>query len=589
MMRSTLLAALACAVLPMMALAQTADELKNDPKTPGDILTYGMGYSHQRYSPLTQINRDNVKRLVPAWSYSMADNNGQQSHALVKDGVMYITDHVKTVALDALTGKQIWKSTIEYPPETTRVVCCGIVNRGAAILEGKLFRTTLDASVIALDAKTGKELWRTKSADPKDGYSMTVAPLVANGVVIAGVAGAEFGHRGYLEAYDPQTGKVLWRTWTVPEPGKKGSETWPKNDAWKTGGGSTWLTGSYDPELDLVFWGTGNPAPWNPLGRVGDNLYTNSILAIRPKTGEIVWHYQFSPGDPFDYDGVNELVQADLRVNGTDRKVLMQANRNGFFYVLERATGKLLAANKFVKVNWADGVDLETGKPVWSAETKAVFEKGPGHKVRIWPSLVGGKNWAPMSYSPQTGLAYVNSTDFGWDYETQSLEELAKLKPGQTPYFGVKREYVFDHPDGRGHLRAIDPLTGKSKWAMPLKSPNMAGTMVTASGIVFTGQLTGEFVAVDAEIREAAVAIPDGGRQRRTTRHVGAQWQAIRDHDERLFRPVRCSRRRPEPRQRAARRDGVDVQAVRGLIHGIMRGRRSGGLALPESLRADPI
>ena len=367
MLRSTLLAALVSVALPMTTLAQTTDELKNDEKTPGDVLTYGMGYGHQRFSPLTQINRDNVKRLVPAWSYSMADNNGQQSHALIKDGVMYITDHAKTVALDALTGKQIWKATIEYPPETTRIVCCGIVNRGSALLDGKLFRTTLDASVIALDSKTGKELWRTKSADPKDGFSMTVAPLVANGVVIAGVAGAEYGHRGYLEAYDPQTGKVLWRTWTIPEPGQKGSDTWPANDSWKTGGGSTWLTGSYDPELDLVFWGTGNPAPWNPLGRVGDNLYTNTILAVRPKTGEVVWHYQTSPGDPFDYDGVNELVQAELPVNGTNRKVIMQAHRNGFFYVLDRATGKLVAANKFVKVNWADGIDPETGRPVWSA------------------------------------------------------------------------------------------------------------------------------------------------------------------------------------------------------------------------------
>ena len=471
MMRPTLLAVLMSTAFPLLALAQTADELKNDQNTPGDILTYGMGYGHQRYSPLTQINRDTVKRLVPAWSYSMADNNGQQSHPLVKDGVIYITDHAKTVALDALTGKQIWKSVIEYAPETTRVVCCGIVNRGAAIFEGKLFRTTLDASVIALDPKTGKELWRTKSADPKDGYSMTVAPLVANGVVIAGVAGAEFGHRGYLEGYDPQTGKVLWRTWTIPEPGQKGSETWPNNDAWKSGGGSTWLTGSYDPDLDLVFWGTGNPAPWNPLGRVGDNLYTNTTLAIRPKTGEIVWYYQNTPGDPFDYDGVNELVHADLQVNGQSRKVIMQAHRNGFFYVLERATGKLVAANKFVKVNWADGVDLETGRPVWSAETKSVFEKGAGHTVRIWPSLTGGKNWAPMSYSPQTGLAYVNGTDYGWDYEPLPLEELAKLKPGQTHYSSVKRTNVFDHPDGRGHLRAIDPLTGKSKWAMPLKSP----------------------------------------------------------------------------------------------------------------------
>ena len=281
MMRPTLLAVLMSTAIPLLALAQTADELKNDQNTPGDILTYGMGYGHQRYSPLTQINRDTVKRLVPAWSYSMADNNGQQSHPLVKDGVIYITDHVKTVALDALTGKQIWKSVIEYAPETTRVVCCGIVNRGAAIFEGRLFRTTLDASVIALDPKTGKELWRTKSADPKDGYSMTVAPLVANGVVIAGVAGAEFGHRGYLEGYDPQTGKVLWRTWTIPEPGQKGSETWPKNDAWKTGGGSTWLTGSYDPELDLRILGHRQPG---------------ALESARPRRRQSL--HQYDAGDP---------------------------------------------------------------------------------------------------------------------------------------------------------------------------------------------------------------------------------------------------------------------------------------------------
>ena len=284
MMRSAFLAALVSVALPAGLLAQTADDLKNDEKTPGDVLTYGMGYSQNRYSPLTHINRDTVKRLVPAWSYSMADNRGQQAHPLVKDGVIYITDHEKTVALDALTGKAIWKSTFEYPPDTTRVVCCGIVNRGGALFDGKLYRTTLDAHVIALDLKTGKEVWRTKSSDPKDGYSMTVAPLVAGGVVIVGVAGAEFAHRGYLEGLDPQTGKQLWRTYTIPAKGEPGYETWAGNSA-LTGGGSTWITGSYDPELDLVFWGTGNPAPWNPVGRKGDNLHANSILAIEPKTG----------------------------------------------------------------------------------------------------------------------------------------------------------------------------------------------------------------------------------------------------------------------------------------------------------------
>jgi alcohol dehydrogenase (cytochrome c) len=495
MMRSTLLAALASAALPMMALAQSADELKNDHKTPADVLTYGMGYNHQRFSPLTQINKQNVKRLVPAWSYSLADNRGQEAQPLLRDGVIYLTDHEKTVAVDALTGKEIWKAMIEYPPETTRVVCCGIVNRGAALLDGKLFRTTLDASVIALDAKTGKEIWRTKTADPKDGYSMTVAPLVANGVVIAGVSGAEFGHRGFLEGFDPQTGKSLWRTYTIPAPGEPGAQTWPNHSS-LTGGGSTWITGSYDPELDLVFWGTGNPAPWNPLNRLGDNLGSNTIYAFKPQTGKIAWSYQTTPGDPFDYDGVNELVLADLAINGgTPRKVAMQANRNGFLYVLERATGKLLAANKFVKVTWADSVDLETGRPVWSADTKAAIE---GKKVTVWPAAPGGKNWGPMSFSPQTGLLYVNALEIGWEYEAEPVAQVANLKAGQ-PFYGVKRKFVFDNPEERGYLRAIDPATGKAKWQVPLRVPNWGGTMATAGGLVFAGRQTGEFEAYDAE------------------------------------------------------------------------------------------
>ncbi|MGZ3310255.1 MAG: PQQ-dependent dehydrogenase, methanol/ethanol family [Xanthobacteraceae bacterium] len=494
MMRTTLLAALVSAAIPVTALAQSADELKNDDKTPGDVLTYGMGYSQHRFSPLTQINRQTVKRLVPAWSYSLADNRGLEGQALVKDGVVFLTDHEKTVAVDALTGREIWKTMVEYPPETTRVVCCGIVNRGAALFDGKLYRTTLDANVIALDAKTGKEVWRTKSSDPKDGYSMTVAPLVANGVVIAGVAGAEYGIRGYLEGFDAQTGKSLWRTYTIPDKGEPGSETWP-GDTWKQGGGSTWITGSYDPELDLVYWGTGNPAPWNPLNRKGDNLYTNSVLAIQPKTGKVVWHFQMTPGDPFDYDGVNEWILAELPVDGGTRKVIMQANRNGYLYVIERATGKLVAANAFVKVNWADGIDKETGRPVWSAETKAVVEKG--QKQRIYPAVSGGKNWGPMSFDPTKRLLYINTNDWGMDYEPAPVEQVANLKAGQ-PHYGVKFPAVFD-ADKRGHLRATDPLTGKAKWQLPFKSPNIAGTLATAGGLVFTGMLTGEFIAVDAD------------------------------------------------------------------------------------------
>ena len=494
MLRSTMLAALIGAALPMSAFAQTADELKNDEKSPGDVLTYGMGYSQQRFSPLSQINKQTVKRLVPAWSYSMADNRGLEGQALVKDGMVFITDHEKTVAVDALTGREIWKTMIEYPPETTRVVCCGIVNRGAALFDGRLYRTTLDANVIALDTKTGKEVWRTKSSDPKDGYSMTVAPLVANGVVIVGVSGAEYGHRGYLEGFDPVTGKSLWRTYTIPEKGQPGSETWP-GDTWRQGGGSTWITGSYDPELDLVFWGTGNPAPWNPLNRKGDNLHTNSVLALQPKTGKVVWSFQMTPGDPFDYDGVNEWILAEISANGATRKVVMHADRNGFLYVIERATGKLIAANPFVQVNWADGVDKETGRPIWSQVTKDVVEKGA--KQRVYPAVSGGKNWGPMAFDPTKRVLYINTNDWGMDYEPAPVEQVANLKVGQ-PHYGVKFPAVFD-ADKRGHLKAVDPLTGQSKWEIPFKSPNIAGVLATAGGLVFTGMLTGEFIAVDAD------------------------------------------------------------------------------------------
>jgi alcohol dehydrogenase (cytochrome c) len=498
MSKAIAMSALLSVALPLTAFAQSAEDLKNDALTTGDVLTYGMGYSQKRYSALTQINRQTVKRLVPALSYSMADNRGEEAQALVKDGFIYLTDHSKTVAVDALTGKEIWKSLIEYSPATTRVVCCGIVNRGAALFDGKLYRTTLDANVIALDLETGKEVWRTVSGDPKFGYAMTGAPLVVNGVVIAGVAGAEYGHRGYLAGYDAKTGKELWRTYTIPAPGEPGSETWPSdNDAWKTGGGSSWLTGSYDPDLDMVFWGIGNPAPHNPLGRKGDNLYTESIVAFRPQTGAIVWHYQEVPNDPFDYDGVNELVLADVTLAGAPRKVVMQAARDGYFYVLERATGKLLAASKYVnKVTWADRIDMETGRPVLSAETKATIEQRA--QINTWPSKMGGKNWMPMSFSPLTGMVYVNTNEFGMKYQPEPLDRVSHLKVGQA-FRGVDIEYIIDDPNLRGYLKAIDPATGKVKWESPWKSPNWAGTLVTAGSLVFTGRLTGEFIAVDAD------------------------------------------------------------------------------------------
>ena len=295
-----------------------------------------------------------------------------------------------------------WTHKIEYPPETPRIVCCGIVNRGAAIYEGKLFRVTLDANVMALNLADGKELWKTNVIDFKTGYSMTVAPLIANGVLITGISGGEYGIRGFIDGWDPNTGKQLWRRYTVPAPGEKGNDTWP-GDTWKHGGAPTWITGTYDPDLDLVYWGAGNGGPWNAEFRKGDNLYINSVLALRPKTGEIAWHFQFSPNDPWDYDGVNENVIADIEIEGKLRKVILHADRNGYFYVIDRTNGELIAANQFVKyLNWADGIDMKTGRPIESALTKKM--RATNEKVTVWPSAFGGKNWFPMSFSPKIRL-----------------------------------------------------------------------------------------------------------------------------------------------------------------------------------------
>jgi alcohol dehydrogenase (cytochrome c) len=397
------------------------------------------------------------------------------------------------MAVDVKTGKQIWKTKVEYPAETPRIVCCGIINRGAAIYDGKIFRTTLDANVIALDAKTGKELWREKAADIKEGYSMTVAPLVADGVILTGISGAEFGTRGFIDGWDPATGKHLWRTHTIPTPDEPGGDTW-KGDTWKLGGGSTWITGSYDPELNTVYWGIGNPGPFNSAVRPGDNLYTCAVLALEPKTGKIKWHYQFSPNNPFDYDSVAEMVLADLTVEGKPTKVLMDANRNGFFYVLDRTNGKLLAANPYVKVNWASGIDMKTGRPIETDVTKDARE---GKKVVVYPSILGGKNWEPMSFNPKTGLAYANTLAFGGHYKTEPVT----YKAGEW-YLGMDLTDLWDWPQGdepRGHLKAIDPMTGKTKWEAPSAIPRFSGVMSTAGGVVFSGQLTGEFEAFDAD------------------------------------------------------------------------------------------
>ena len=557
---SLLGALLLCAACPASALAQSADDLKNDQQTPGDVLVYGMGYSGQRYSPLTRIDKSNVGQLVPKWAYSINDSRGAEAFPVVKDGVIYTTAHNMTAAVDALTGKQLWRTAHDYPPETLRVVCCGIVNRGVAIYNGMIIRLLLDNQIIAMDAKTGKVIWQVKSPEPatiQNGYAMTGAPLIANGVIIVGVAGAEFSIRGFLEGYDVATGKHLWRLYTVPAAGEKGIETWGGDSA-LTGGGSSWVTGSYDPELDLVYWGIGNPAPWNPRARSGDNLFTNAIFAVRPKTGERVWYYQTTPEDPFDYDAVQTPVVATLNVAGTPTKVVMQANRSGFLYVLDAKDGKLIAANPFGKVNWADGIDKETGRPKVTSVFKEALE---GKKVTVWPSVSGVTNWQHMSFSPKTGMLYINTLNLGMTYEAG---DPPKLVPGR--------------PSGSGTVKRTDGPRRSQRARLP-EGRRPADRQVEVGDAVQEPELLldhgdGERSRIhrrhDRRIpgarcrdRQDTVELPDSVGHRRPAHHLGEGRQAVRDRHERHRRGLCAALRRSQSGQRAGRRHHVDLRPVR--------------------------
>jgi alcohol dehydrogenase (cytochrome c) len=496
--RSAFLAALAAAgwLAAAPATAQSLADLQRDAATPGDVTTYGMGWGQQRHTPLAGITPANVKNLVPVWNLSLDNSANASSQPLVVGGVMYVATHSHTLAVDPVSGRQLWKVPVELPADINGFLCCGVQSRGLAVLDGVLYRTTLDAHVVALSLKDGKQIWKQKAADYKQGYSMTHAPLIAGGVLITGISGGEYGTRGFLNGWDLKTGEKKWHRWTTASGSDKGADTWKPGMA-ETGGGPTWLTGTYDPALDLVYWGTGNGAPWNAAMRGGDSLYIGSVLAIRPATGEIVWHYQFSPGDPFDYDGVNELVLADLPGQGSG-KVLMQANRNGFFYVLDRTNGKLLSAQQFARtVNWATGIDLKTGRPIETPMTAAVKKDGAaGKEVEVWPSAFGGKNWMPMSYDPQRKLAFFNTVDLG-----MKVKYVDQPRPGGPNWWlGLELGGFVAPADGhRGSVVAWDPVAGKRVWEVPLKAPNWAGVLSTASGLVFTGTQTGQFKAYDAK------------------------------------------------------------------------------------------
>lgn len=478
----------------------------------GEWLVHGRTWSDDRFSPLIQVNTDNVSHLGLAWSYTLDVFRGQQSTPLMADGVLYFsTSWSKVVALDARNGDKLWEFDPKVPGKTGFKACCDVVNRGVALWGNKVYVGTLDGRLVAIDRSTGKPVWSVLTVDPSKPYTITGAPRVANGKVFIGNAGSEYGVRGYLSAYDAETGKLIWRFYTVPgNPAdhesslamKMAASTW-HGKWWKYGGGGTvWDSMTYDPESNLLFFGVGNGTPWRQSIRSpggGDNLFLSSIVAVNADTGKYAWHYQVTPGDTWDFDATQQLILADLTLDGSARKVLMQASKNGFFYILDRRTGKLLSAKPFVNVRWADGVDMNTGRP--REVPGARYSNGPFVMV---PSAFAAHNWYPMSYSHQTGWVYIPvmqvpfkySADTNFRYRPGGWNLGIDITAGALPDDMNERRKLRSLVKGR--LIAWDPVLQKEMWRVELAGPPDGGVLSTAGGLVFQGTADSRFVAYDA-------------------------------------------------------------------------------------------
>ncbi|HKQ52175.1 MAG TPA: methanol/ethanol family PQQ-dependent dehydrogenase, partial [Pyrinomonadaceae bacterium] len=471
-------------------------------------------YASTRYSGLEEINAGNVKNLKVAWTFSTGVNRGQEAAPLVVGQTMYVVTPYPNIlyALDLTKpGQTKWKYEPKPAAAAQGVACCDYVNRGAAYADGKIFYNTLDAQTVAVDAETGKELWKTKLGDINKGESITMAPLVVKGKVLVGNSGGEFGVRGWITALNAADGKIAWRAYnTGPDadcligpnfkpfyPQDRGKDlgvaSWPP-DAWKIGGGTVWGWISYDPELDLIYHGTANPGPWNPDQRPGDNKWTSGIFARKPDTGEAVWFYQWAPHDLYDYDGINEQLLLDLPVNGQARKTLVRPERTGYVYVLDRATGEVLSANPFVHITSTKGVDLKTGELIHVDEKKPIM----GRVVRdICPAAPGGKDWNPSAFSPRTGLLYIPHNNLCMDFEGLEANYIAG-----TPYVGSNVK-MYAGPGGhRGEFTAWDPVAGKEIWKIKESFPVWSGAVVTAGDVVFYGTMEGWFKAINARTGE---------------------------------------------------------------------------------------
>ena len=489
----------------------THERLLNAAKEPGNWLTYSGGFSGQRYSTLSQITPDNVKDLTLQWAFQQRSTEKFETTPLVVDGVMYLTQAPNDiVAMDAATGELKW--LYSYSPSTAARPCCGRVNRGVAILGNTLFMVTIDAHIVAVDARDGKLVWDHEVAKPNAGYAMTHAPLVIKDKVIAGVAGAEFGIRGFIAAFDAATGQEAWRFYTIPGKGEPGNESWAA-DSWMHGGASVWVTGSYDPDTNLTFWGIGNPGPdYNSDKRGGDNLYSDCVVALDADTGKLKWYFQFTPHDDFDYDSVQVPVLANMNWQGQQRKVMLWGNRNGFFYALDRTNGKFLRGTPFVKVTWAKGLD-DAGRPM---RVNGAAPSAEG--TEIYPSQTGGTNWFSPSFSPHTNLFYVNA----WEGVHASFRKTeADFKEGERftggapipTRPGLRAGQVTDkrEENGYGVLRAMDPVSGETRWEFKMTDVTASGVLSTATDLVFTGGRQGFFQALDARTGKLLWRLNAGG------------------------------------------------------------------------------
>ena len=478
----------------------TWERLLNAADEPKNWLMYSATLDSRRFSGLDQIDRQNVGGLELVWAHQIPLLERAETTPLVVDGVMFITESPSNVvAVDATTGRPYWR--YDHPLPDDLRLCCGRNNRGVAILGETLYMSTLDAHLVAIDARTGNLVWDTKVADYQTGYSKTAAPLVVRDQVVTGIAGGEFGIRGFLDSYDAATGKLRWRVNTVPGPGHPDNRTWA-GDSWRTGGAPTWITGAYDPVLDLVYWGTGNPGPdWNGDVRMGDNLYSDSALAVDAETGELKWYFQFTPHDVHDWDAIQVPILADLQINGQARKVMMWANRNAFFYTLDRETGEFLLGTPFARQTWAEGLD-EKGRPIRAPHMLPTPEG-----TLVSPSVSGGTNWFSPAYSPRTELFYVQAFDG---------EEMVYIRDEEyvagDQYTGGGQQFKYPMDTYASAVRAIDPTTGEIRWEFPVQARSTAGVMATAGDLVFSGGVDGYFYALDAVTGEELWHIPLGGR-----------------------------------------------------------------------------